>query len=326
MTQQSMWWSTNGVGHGPLSGYSRDRWQDMLRKLFQSDDVSSGAVLVGVDNQLAVTTPGDDQVTIASGAAIVYGHFYENTAPETINLTSVFVGTTGGRVVLRADWSNQVVYLAVVQNTDGLSAIPAATQTPGTTYENTLATYQLATDGTVTLTDARTFTRFSGRVEGGNLDPAIVDNTTLQLVSNVLGVKALGIDETKIGDGILAWLQRIGGNATDPMIYGTTTYPISERILVTMGSVRSVEFNGADDDTFATITFPTAYAKNPFVFAVLFFDADYTSNWVWADILVQNTTTTGTSLGFRTIDGSVPTNSPSLQYCYAHWIAIGERA
>jgi hypothetical protein len=40
---------------------------------------------------------------------------------------------------------------------DGTSAIPAVTQTAGTTWEITLATFTRATNGTITLTDARDF-------------------------------------------------------------------------------------------------------------------------------------------------------------------------
>jgi hypothetical protein len=109
-----------------------------------------------VFNGLAVSGTSSP-MTLATGSACVYGFFYHCTVAGDVTKATPSVGTTGFRVVLRAGWTAQTVRVAVVSSADGVSTIPAVTQSAGTTWEISLATGTITTGGVITLTDARTF-------------------------------------------------------------------------------------------------------------------------------------------------------------------------
>ena len=101
-------------------------------------------------------------VSIATGAAIVYGLFYESDAATTVNIPTPTAGLSRyDRVVLRRDWSVQTVRVARVAGVAAAApAIPALTQAPGAIYEVPLGTILVDDAGTVTVTDAREFCQF----------------------------------------------------------------------------------------------------------------------------------------------------------------------
>lgn len=181
MAESSMWWDTTGVGDGPLAGYTEAQVEEFFRDVFTGDDYATLGVLPNVGNELAVTT-ATNQVTVASGGAWVYGHYYPNTASQNVAVTSPSVGTTGVRVVLRGSWAGQTVRATVIKNTDGTSAVPAATQTAGTTWDITLATGTITVGGSLSLTDARSFLRMPTalvyRRQGGSATDWSVAGTT----------------------------------------------------------------------------------------------------------------------------------------------------
>jgi hypothetical protein len=201
MAERSQFWTTNNTGHGPSSGYASDRWRDMLRKLLQSDRVATGSVLFGVDNQLAVTGAASP-LSINTGAALAYGFFYENDAAKALAITTPVVGTTGGRVILRADFAAQTVTAIVNRNTDGVAAIPVLVQTPGTTYDVPIATFTITTGGVVTLIDTREYAKFSARVYGSQLDTSAADASTLEVSGGALRVKDAGITPAKLAAAV----------------------------------------------------------------------------------------------------------------------------
>lgn len=156
MAERSQIWDTNGTGDGPLAGYSETQTEEFFRDLWTGDRYATDGVLPGVAGDLACTS-STNQVTVAAGAAMVYGKYYQNTSSLAIAVTSPVVGTTGLRVVLRVNWAAQTVRATVVKNTDGTSAAPAVTQSAGTTWDITLATGTITTGGSISLTDAREF-------------------------------------------------------------------------------------------------------------------------------------------------------------------------
>jgi hypothetical protein len=96
-------------------------------------------------------------VSVATGAALVYGLPYENTAIVTQAIATPSVGTTGHRIALRASWAAQTVRVVDIASADGTAAIPALVQSPGVTYDIPLATLTITTGGVITVTDARVF-------------------------------------------------------------------------------------------------------------------------------------------------------------------------
>ena len=183
MTERSLFWETNDVGDGPASGYSQQRLYEWLAKLVTPTDAAAEGVLRNVDNELAVTGTATP-LTVAEGAAQVYGFFYENTAPVEKAVSTPVVGTTGGRVVLQADWTAQTVRIVVNMSADGVAAIPALTQSAGTTWEISLATFTITTGGVITVTDARSYARFATRVKTDMIEDAAV--TTAKLGENAV--------------------------------------------------------------------------------------------------------------------------------------------
>lgn len=168
MTQFSMlpWETQTGTGDGANS-YTQDQANNFFR-YFDVRDPANEGVAYGVLNALAVSGTASP-LSVASGTAVCYGRYW-NDAAVTLAVTTPVVGTTGGRVVLRADWSANTIRLFVKMSTDGNAAIPALVQTAGTTWEISLATFTITTGGVITVTDNRTFIKVTGKLGAGDID------------------------------------------------------------------------------------------------------------------------------------------------------------
>ena len=156
MAEASRIWNSTGTGDGALTGITQQNWLEIFRDSFTSDRYTTEAVLAGVSGELKVTG-SNSPLAVAAGAAYVYGFYYQNTSSLNLSVTTPTIGTTGGHVVLRADWSGQTVRAVAVRNTDGTNSTPSLTQTAGTTYEIRLATFTITTGGSITITDVRDF-------------------------------------------------------------------------------------------------------------------------------------------------------------------------
>jgi hypothetical protein len=151
MTEKSLFWFTDGfdgaIGDG-AAPYTEEEFRGYNSSLFGE------GVIADAGNELAVTGTATP-LAVNTGRAQVSGFHYFNTASVDLTVTGPEAGTTGGRVVLRADWTTATVRLAIELNTAGNAAIPAMTQTPGTLYEISLASFTVTTAGVITVTDAR---------------------------------------------------------------------------------------------------------------------------------------------------------------------------
>lgn len=150
MAESSFIWDTNATGDG--SAHS----EGDSAALFAAILGQTSGVLHSVLNELAPTVSGTS-VLVNTGWAIVDGHPYRNSASLATVITTPSIGTTGHRLVLRANWAAQTVRVFDIASADGTATIPAATQTSGTTYDATIATLTITTGGTITLTDAREY-------------------------------------------------------------------------------------------------------------------------------------------------------------------------
>jgi hypothetical protein len=137
MAELSMWWSTSGTPTGhQVASYT----QVNLATLVEILGVCSGQFGVAPNYlfELAVTDIGGGTVRVASGGALVDGHIYKNDS----NLDKAIDSTPtvrADRVVLRADWAAFKLSVEIKKGTDGSTTPPSLTQTPGTTYEISLA-------------------------------------------------------------------------------------------------------------------------------------------------------------------------------------------
>lgn len=145
MTELSLFWDGSTGDSGPYDDAD-------LATYFRAILGASGneGVLQGWLNELEVTDGGGLNADVDTGAAIIYGTWFESDAGETVALA----GNQAQTVIVRVSWAAQTARLAVTS--------AALVQNPGVTYEIPLAT--LTTDGagiTVGPTDARDYCEFS---------------------------------------------------------------------------------------------------------------------------------------------------------------------
>lgn len=240
MAQKSIFWTTGGAGDSAAT-YTQDELLRVFRTL-----VANGAnegVFYGALSDLAVTG-SVSPVSVASGCAIVYGLFYQNDSTKTLAVPAAITGTTGHRVVLRADFTAKTVRAVLKSSADGTSSLPALTQTPGTTYEIPLAGLTMTTGGVITITDQREFLHPATMIDSYQVGP-----------NSVFGEAAL--------NRLLPLKARTGGTATDwgsqdPYSNVLTWAPGKVKILTGVINVTSSP---------AYITFPdSGFSGTPLVF------------------------------------------------------------
>lgn len=156
MAEKSLFWYTNGftgdTGDG-AAPYTQEEFR-LFNHAWAAKNQANVGVFPGVLNELAVTG-SSSPLSVDTGRAVVYGFPYWADSSVSVAVSTPSVGTTGGRVVLRANWTAQTVRAVAVLNTDGTATIPSLTQSAGSTWDMPLATFTITTGGTITLTDAR---------------------------------------------------------------------------------------------------------------------------------------------------------------------------
>jgi hypothetical protein len=152
MAESSIFWDTDGTGDGTDTGYTDTQLFELYRSLF-TRSANYGGVAPDMLNELAVSGTATP-VAVASGAGIVYGIPYFNSASVNVAIATPATLTRVDRIVLRADWTAQTVRITRIAGTEG-AGTPAMTQTPGTTWDVPLATASITTGGVITVTDAR---------------------------------------------------------------------------------------------------------------------------------------------------------------------------
>ena len=241
MAEKSFPWTNNATGDGTLGGYTALEWGELHRYLFNGGQEATQGVLKGVLNELAVTGTSSP-VAVNTGAAVVYGKVYQNTASVNLTVSTPAVGTTGGHVILRLDWTAQTVRLVAVRNTDGVNSTPSLTQSTSTQWEIRLATFTITTGGVIALTDARAYCHYGMRIDLNNVDglsaataipygdanSRLTSGTELSYTdsTNTLAVLANGGDPRFVlgdggGAGLFGYLQ--WNSAADEMRLGTNT-------------------------------------------------------------------------------------------------------
>lgn len=174
--EESVLWSTNGVGDG-AADITRAQWIDMMTMLLLSDNTTQG-VAPRYLNALAVSSTGNNNVRIASGGGVVRGFLYRNTANVDKNINSP-VADTGFRVVLRADWTAQEVRVNVVLNTTGVTSPPDLEQIELDIWEISLATGTITSGGVIAVTSSPTYLHFNTNVNTAMLDDDSVTNAKI---------------------------------------------------------------------------------------------------------------------------------------------------
>ena len=91
MAEKSRPWDSTGVGDGPIAGYTELETLEMFRDLITGDRFATDGPLPGVLGELAVTGSGSP-LSMASGSAMFYGFYYQNTAAFSLAISAPVVG------------------------------------------------------------------------------------------------------------------------------------------------------------------------------------------------------------------------------------------
>ena len=154
MAQDSLIWGGTTLGDAPSPDYDPDAHGDFLRDLFMHDRRDSGVLktnLTGYTGELLATNPAGATLRVATGAGMVDGTIYYNSA--NVDNGSGSAPGQFERIVLRKGWAAQTVRVAVLGPAGG---IPALTQNAGVTWEIPIATVENV-GGVLTFTDERVF-------------------------------------------------------------------------------------------------------------------------------------------------------------------------
>lgn len=295
MSQKSLFWTTGAGGDG-ASAYTQADLFGWLKHTFTADPATE-AVHPDWGGGLAVSGTASP-VSVATGAALVAGIPFESDAAVTFTVSTPTLGTTGHRIVLRADYSAKTVRLALLSSSNGVAAIPAVTQVANTTWEVGIASLTITTGGVITITDTRGYLHYRTRVNTAMLDDGNV--TTAKLAND-------SVDDTKVGARVPQFIARQGGNASDWSAGGTTNY--------TPGAVRMqsgvITWIGASANSgLQGITLPVAFSTIGSGWATA-----YDNNNATAGMAYIAVGTTGATIYWRTI-----TNTTNVTL---RWFAIG---
>lgn len=158
MVQLSRPW--NGTTEGDAGPYSADQWKRLWETLFVKVPESRG-VIADFEDELEVTESAANIVSVATGAAMVKGCWYESDEVVSFSVPTPTGSTRVDRIVLRCTWSGtgsypQTVRLRKLTGVEG-GGTPALTQVDGTTWEIPLAYVSITTGGVMTITDERAY-------------------------------------------------------------------------------------------------------------------------------------------------------------------------
>lgn len=160
MTQRSLFW--DGIVLGDSGPYASVNLHDQMLRSITGCTGNKG-VLLNWLNGLEVTG-GASPVNVASGAALVYGTFFESDSAVSVLVNAPSAGYSRYDViVVRRSVADQTARIGKVtgnQATDS-PVIPTLTQDALGIYEIPLATLLIADTGVITITDSREYAIYS---------------------------------------------------------------------------------------------------------------------------------------------------------------------
>lgn len=227
MTVTTMLWATNGTGDGTSGGYTDVQTQRFFRQLLMSDPTAQG-VIAATDNELVPSASDTSEITIGTGAALIYGlHLYSDAA--TVLTLPTVAADTGGIVWAGIDWTTQTGEINVTQNTAGNPAIPSLVQTNLTEWQIPICSYVVDSAGAVWTTAAK----------------SAVGVTDLRRYVGLAGLR-------------MEWRQ--GGSATVWATDGSTNYRVNGSDVKIFAGSQTTGGGGN-----VTITFPQTFTYLPVV-------------------------------------------------------------
>lgn len=160
MTQRSLFWDGSVLGDcGP---YTSAHFHDQLLRSITGCTGNRGVLLNWLNN-LEVTGTSSP-LSVATGAAVVYGTFFESDAAVSVTISTPATGYSRyDRIVARRNASTQTVRIGTTQGTPsvGTPTVPALTQDVSGIYEIPLANALIDDAGTIEVTDTREYATYS---------------------------------------------------------------------------------------------------------------------------------------------------------------------
>lgn len=187
MAETSLPWG--GIAVGDSGPYTDDDWTDVWRKIFTRDRTLEG-VIPDYLNELVVTNPAGVTIRVATGAAIVDGKFYNNTANVDFAGAAPGGGSNFYTVVSHKDFAAQTVRLSMLG--PNVVAPPAVTQADGVDWEIAIATVEITSGSVVTITDVRVYCHFNTEIVNVMIPDDEIDGDKLVDTS---------VDAVKLNDG-----------------------------------------------------------------------------------------------------------------------------
>jgi hypothetical protein len=203
MTEYSRLWATSGVGDGAAGGYTADQLFEIYRALFTGAvGANRSGAAPDYGSKLAVSGSASP-VSVADGAALVYGVPYFNTSAVSVAIPTPTTGTRIDRVVLRASWAAQTVRVTRIAGVEGAGTPPNLQQTAGVTWDMPLAQVSITTAGVMTLADERQY--LQGLGDGGVGTAKLADSavTTAKIADDAVTtgkIAAGAVGTTDIAD------------------------------------------------------------------------------------------------------------------------------
>jgi len=250
--------TTPGPQVGDGRPYTNAEWRKFWRLVFSRGYPDEYGVLPlhssGVLDTLEVSSDDDNEVTVATGAAVVAGFAYMNDASLDLTVASAPAGQTRkDYVVLRVDWSGGDQYTVRADALEGSSgSYPSLTQTDATTWEIALAGYTVNDAGEISgIEDLRDYTRMATMVDTDMLaDDAITtakiaDDAvdTDQIAAGAVDTDQLAADSVtadKIATGAVG-SSEIASGAVDTAELANTSVTLAKMDNDSVGTLKIVD-------------------------------------------------------------------------------------
>ena len=219
MSETSWFWD-GSTGDGGSYGHTllMDRYFRML-----AGATGNLGVFDGWLNELEVTDGGANTATVATGAAMVYGGFYESDAAVDVTIPN---GPRTDLIVVRRSWANKTARITRIAGPGA-----ALTQVAGTTWDIPLAEVDVDGAGALTITDTREYTVFptvlaDGAVHSAAIATGVVTAAKLEDQTRWLSFGAGALKPE--ADGIHSdWIPSVPGDGFGGFLWLAGRYPWS---------------------------------------------------------------------------------------------------
>jgi len=176
MAEQSMFWPTDGTGDGTSGGYTDAR----LKTIWKA---ALGNGVLQYLNNLAATGTSTSTLAVNTGAALVEGYLYENTASASIATASLGSATYGLYVIANEDTISLAVSRSVAGTTIGAKTTRLALNSTTPTQPYIKIATVVTSGGSITSITAENDRYASSRVKtSGTSTLATATRTTNQSI------------------------------------------------------------------------------------------------------------------------------------------------